>query len=126
MNITELIDQAKHGAGIETDYRLAKTLGISDAAVTHWRSGRAKPSDWHLIRLAEMARIDQAQVLAQAQIGKAKTEEERTAWQSISDRLARVAACVLAGVMLSGLPVSKSEAATTTYNGIWSTGKSID
>jgi len=106
MEIGTLIDAAKAGASIESDYRLGKILGIGDSAIPNWKAGRAWPSQAHILRLAEMAEMDAGQVLAAIQAQKAKTPEEREAWKRIAERLSRVAACIVAGVTLTvaGLP----------------------
>lgn len=101
MRMPELLDAAKAASGIPSDYRLAQILEIRDSAVANWRAERAWPSDPHILRLAEMAKLDQARVLAEAQVGKAKTEAERATWREVAERLSRVAACIVAGVMLA-------------------------
>lgn len=101
MQIAELIDLARARANIESDYRLARMLNVTDQAISAWRNGRKLPSSEHLLRLAAWAELDAGQMLADAQAAKAKTEEERATWQKVSDRLARVVAGLAVTAILS-------------------------
>lgn len=47
-NLTRL--QAERG---ETNYRLAKTLGVHQTSIANWKSGEATPHPKHLVMLAE-------------------------------------------------------------------------
>ena len=46
--ISNLQDQRK-----ETNYRLAKTLGVSQTTVANWRSGKTKPLHVYVVMLAD-------------------------------------------------------------------------
>jgi hypothetical protein len=125
MRIPELLDAAKAGAGIQSDYRLAQILGIKNSAVANWRAEHARPSDEHILRLADMAQLDQAEALAQAQIEKAKTPAERAAWVTIAERVSRAVAGLAVVVIMSGGLMAESRAESTTYNGAPAAGRSI-
>ena len=47
-NISRL--QAEHG---ETNYRLAKELGVKQTSVQNWRTGKTKPLNVYLEKIAE-------------------------------------------------------------------------
>ena len=121
----ELLDQACKRHQV-TDWKLAQLLEVVPSAIKNWRAGRNFPDDLAAERLAVLAGREPTEAIARIHAERAKVPEVRRLWESIADRLSRVAACVLAGVMLSGVPVSKTEAATTTYSGSGAIGKSID
>lgn len=47
-NLTRL--QAERG---ETNYRLAKVLGVHQSSIANWKSGTIRPHPKHLVALAE-------------------------------------------------------------------------
>lgn len=54
--------QAEHG---ESNYRLAKTLGIHQTTIANWRSGERRPHPKHLAALAEHYGVTVDDLLAQ-------------------------------------------------------------
>lgn len=47
-----------------SQYRLARILGVTDQAVSNWKTGRAIPSGKHLLRLIEIAKNTALKTLA--------------------------------------------------------------
>jgi len=93
----QLIARAKKAQGIESDYRLAQTLGVVNSAVTNWQSGRSHPNDELAAKLAELAGQDPSSVLADLYAERAKTPEAKRLWMRMADQLRHaVAACMLA------------------------------
>lgn len=70
MDISKFIDETKKAAGIQTDSALAKRLGVSQQAVSLWRTGKGWPD---ATRAAEMAALQGREPIA----GIAAVELER-------------------------------------------------
>ena len=88
--VNELLDQVRANAGIQSDYRLAKTLNLTANTIANYRHGRSRPDDLVLSKLAELGGIpaDQVELLAVTlQAERASTDEARALWQRIAARL---------------------------------------
>lgn len=88
--VNELLDQVRANAGIQSDYRLAKTLNLTAHTIANYRHGRSRPDDLVLAKLAELGGIpaDQVELLAVTlQAERASTDEARALWQRIAARL---------------------------------------
>jgi len=83
---TDLLDLAKHQAGIPTDYKLAQVLGVDQTTVTAWRKHRARPAPQALARLAELCRLNADILLLFLQVDRAQTEGERERWLHIAEQ----------------------------------------
>lgn len=82
MNINELIDLAKRKADLETDYKLAKAIGLSQAGiVSSWRKETRHPSNEEAVQLATLAGLDEMQVIAEIELRTAKNEKKRAFWE---------------------------------------------
>lgn len=127
MNSTSrLLDAAKSRQAIPSDYKLGVTLGLSDSAITNYRKGRSKPDDVVAQRLAELAGLDPAIVVAQLHAERAQTDDTRKLWETIAKRLkgtahAALATCVILS-MTSGWPDGTARAATRADAGSSSAG----
>jgi hypothetical protein len=97
VTIQELLSAAKTGAGIPSNYRLARVLGVTDNTLNRWQHARSFPDDQAAVRLAEMAGMDPGTVLASMHAQRATSEAQRALWSAMAKRLERaaVAACVV-------------------------------
>lgn len=86
-SIAQLIDRAKARTGIESDYKLAQTLGVTRGAVSQYQHGKILPDDRVITLLCEMSGDDAAVIAAEIQAERAKTEEGKTLWRLIAERL---------------------------------------
>lgn len=94
MDINELIDTAKKKADLETDYKLAKAIGLSQAGiVSSWRKGTKHPSNEEAVQLATLAGLDEMRVIAEIELRTAKNEKKRAFWQHYIERRG-LAACL--------------------------------
>jgi transcriptional regulator with XRE-family HTH domain len=103
MQTSEYLDAARSRAGIPSDYALAARLGVSRGAVSNWRVGRGFPEPLYAFRLAELADVDPARLVADLELQRAEREHrDATAagWRSILQRISGAAAAV---VMVAGL-----------------------
>lgn len=83
----DLIDLARHRQGDVSDYRIAKLLGISTAAISGYRTGKSSPANSVAVRLAELAGIDPAHAVVSCNLERASTPEEREVWEVLAARL---------------------------------------
>ncbi len=81
MEINELLDRAKKMANIESDYALAKVLGISTGNLSHIRKGRAHPSTEVAVKLATLAKVEEMRVIAEIEMRTANTEKKKEFWR---------------------------------------------
>ena len=88
-----LLERFKAALEIKTDYRLAKVLGVSHTSVMHWRSGRSRPDDLVVIRMARLMHSDPAPLVAELHAERAKDPESRALWLRIAGQLQATAAC---------------------------------
>lgn len=94
-DVSAFLDRAKAGAGNVTDYRLAKMLGVTTAAVSLWRSGSRAPDGRSIVKLCELSRDDPDQVAAQIQVLRSASDEEAALWRRVASRLSGSVAAVL-------------------------------
>ncbi len=87
-----------------SDYALAPKLGISKAQISRYRTGADFLSDDAAMKLAELLKIEPAQIVASAHAERAKSEPARAFWIQWAERLGGVTAAVAIGVGLAGAP----------------------
>lgn len=88
--VNDFLDQVKANSGIQSDYRLAKTLNLTINTISNYRHGRSRPDDLVLSKLAELGGIpaDEVELLAVTlQAERAGTAEAREMWVRIAARL---------------------------------------
>lgn len=102
MNTTQtLLARVKELKGLTSDYQLAKLLGVSRQAVSHWQNGRHELDQTTAVQVAELLQVDPMQVMAELQCARASNTRERHVWERYRGRVhtATVAAvAVLAGI----------------------------
>ncbi|HEY6095621.1 MAG TPA: hypothetical protein VIU93_11785 [Gallionellaceae bacterium] len=81
MEINELLDRAKQIANIESDYALAKVLGINTGWVSDYRKSKRHPSNEIAVKIATLAKLDEMQVIAEIELRTAKTEKKKEFWK---------------------------------------------
>jgi transcriptional regulator with XRE-family HTH domain len=74
MDISKVLDDAKAELGIDSDYKLAKYLEISNGYIAEWRRGKRIPDAYACMRLADALKIDPIQLLAQIEAETEKNE----------------------------------------------------
>lgn len=92
LKVSEFIDKSKACAGIESDYRLAKVIGISHGAITNYRTDRTLPDERVIQKLCEFTGDDPDVISALLQSRRARTPEGRDLWLRVAKRLAAAAA----------------------------------
>jgi len=89
MDISKVLDDAKAELGIDSDYKLAKYLEISNGYIAEWRRGKRIPDAYACMRLADALKIDPIQLLAQIEAETEKNEARRNYWRALSERVGR-------------------------------------
>lgn len=115
-SVADLIDRAKARGQIESDYRLAKVIGITHSAVSNYRVGKSVPDARVLEQLCALSGDDLAVFSAQAQAQRERTPEGRAVWMMIAKRLAGGATTAILSVCfaiaLIALPAQDARATT--------------
>lgn len=114
--IGEVLDRARELNGLKSDYQLCKAFDLAPNSVSHWRHGRALPDEKSCRILAEAAQVDPLVLTAQVQAQRSKTEDARTMWQAIAERLQMAAhgaaAAIFAVVIAMGFVAGDARAAS--------------
>lgn len=114
-SVANLLDRAMKNGNIETHYRLAKVIGISQGAMGGYKSGKTMPDARVLEQLCALSGDDLAVVAAQIQAERERTPEARKVWLMIANRLAGgVTTAILSvvfGVLFSAVPLDSARAA---------------
>lgn len=100
MDINRLIDEAKRALELETDYALAKALGMDNKRLYDYRHGKNKPDTYAATRLALAVGRDPLEVIAEIEAAAAKTEPRRSFWKDFLLSAARSGRNVV-GVLLT-------------------------
>jgi plasmid maintenance system antidote protein VapI len=83
MNTIEYIDTAKTRLGVDSDYALAKALKITPSTIYGYRAGRSHMDDETALKISKVLGIHAGFVLLDMHRERAKTPQERSAWQEI-------------------------------------------
>ena len=103
-SVADLLDRAKVGGNIESDYRLAKVIGITHSAISGYRVGKSVPDARVLEQLCALSGDDVAVFAAQAQAERERTPEGKRMWLMVAARLrGAVTPAILAALFAIGL-----------------------
>lgn len=80
----ELLERLKAANDGASDYRAAKILDIKPATISKWRHRGSQMDDPIALRIAGMLGLSPLQVLAKIHAEKAKDEELKKFWASVS------------------------------------------
>lgn len=86
MNTLEYLAACKKRLGIESDYALAKALGVSQQAVSSYRAGNSKINDDVALTVAEILEVNPLQVIASANAERAKTPAQKAKWLGLMEK----------------------------------------
>jgi plasmid maintenance system antidote protein VapI len=81
MSVIELMEKAKKRANIESDYALAKAMGLDRKIISAWRNGKRHPSTEEAVQLATLAGLDEMMVIAQIEYESANKPEKKRFWK---------------------------------------------
>ncbi len=100
-SIARLLDAAKARAQIESDYRLAKVIGITHASLSAYRVGKALPGDKVVEQLCALSGDDAQLIFAQIQASKATSNEAQKFWKVMISRLAGAGSTAILSVVFA-------------------------
>lgn len=110
----EYLDELKNKLELESDGDLARWLKCSRQQVSQYRHNIRPLEELHAFTIEEALQLPRGEVLAANRIERAKTEQERQAWQNFMKRLRTAAATVaLTAVGLWNAGPAPAEAAVT-------------
>lgn len=89
-DINSLLDDIKSRHELKSDYKLSLFLGVTDGSIRNFRHGRSLPDERICGLLANAAGIDPLILAAQVQAQRSKTEEARSLWAMVAERLQMV------------------------------------
>lgn len=109
MTTNELLNAAKAKLEINSDYALAKVLGVGKGRIGNYRAGSCKPDEQACFKLAEILEVDPAAIIAAVRLEGEKEPTKREFWRRQSARYALgagVIAALLAGSVQANVGVS--------------------
>lgn len=89
MNLKEILDKAKEQTG--SDGNTARACGVTDSAISQWRSERTAPNNKQCAVLADLSGVPFGVVVACAEAQRAKNESERKDWRTTVKKLSAAA-----------------------------------
>jgi len=101
MKPSAYLDAVKAQLNIETDYELAKRLGVPRGHVTEMRSGKRGVQIAVAFKLAIALELDPASVVADLEEQREKNEKRRAFWRGFLSRAAALAAVLACTLVLS-------------------------
>lgn len=87
LSFLTVVDLIKERHSMKSDYAVCKAFGLSPQNFSNWRSGRSHPDERMCQILAEAAGIDPLVLAAHMQAQRSKTEEARSLWAMVAERL---------------------------------------
>lgn len=84
----QYLDAIKAKHGLTSDYQLAKLMGIRQSTISGYRAGRSHFDDLMALKVAELLGIQPIEVIAAANVARAKTTEVRKVWIDTFTRFA--------------------------------------
>ena len=117
-SVANFLDRAKARASIDSDYRLAKVIGITHSVISGYRAGKSLPNESVIEQLCGLSGDDPDYIAAQIQAARAKEGPARVMWSRIAARLAGGATTAILSVCfaISLIAASASDARATTID----------
>jgi hypothetical protein len=88
ISVVELLNAARKFGPVQSDYRLARDVGVGDTAMYTYRHGGRVPADDVAVKLAQIAKIPAPYVLNCMAAARAKDPEVRAAFVAAAAALA--------------------------------------
>lgn len=81
MNAVEWLDKAKEKLKLDSDYKLAKIIGINASSISNIRKRDAGIDNYIAARLEDILELRQMTVIIDLEKQKAKTKERKEYWE---------------------------------------------
>ncbi len=88
LTVPQLLDFARAHGPVQSDYRLARVLGVGDTSVYNYRHGGRVPADDIAVKLAELAKLSAPWVLVCMSAQRASDPSVRAAFETAARALA--------------------------------------
>ncbi|MGP1718183.1 MAG: DUF3693 domain-containing protein [Methylophilus sp.] len=112
MNSTNrYLDAIKSKTGAPSDYVLASKMELTRSAISAYRKKNVHFDDKTCLKVASILEIDPFLVVSEIHMDRAKTEEEKTLWKSLFQKLGGVAALLLITTGVTALQPAPAMAA---------------
>lgn len=111
---SDYLREAKKALGVSSDYALARELGLTRAAVSHYSCGRRVMDDDTALKVAEAIGVHPIEVLAAAHAERARTAEQRGLWEKVMREYGGKAAALLLAAGLYGSPAPSQASVSTS------------
>lgn len=79
----QYLDEVRERHDLPSDYAIAKTLGVTRAAISKYRCGRTLPDDLVCARIADAIGCEPMEIIAAINYQRAKTDDARSLWEGI-------------------------------------------
>lgn len=90
--VIELLEEVKKAKGIETDYALAKALGLPRGDVCQYYQGKRTPNEFACMQIAKALGKTLDDVMIPIRIEAEKNEKRKAAWQEYYKSIGGLAA----------------------------------
>lgn len=107
MHAPEIIEQIKKAHGCNSDYAVAKLLGVQQSTLSHYRNRGGNMDVATAFRAAELLDMDPALLIAEMELKRAKTSAAR---ETLSRYIKSASALILVAFMAGGLLVNDATA----------------
>ncbi|MDH2918301.1 MAG: helix-turn-helix domain-containing protein [Sideroxydans sp.] len=101
MEIMELVEKAKNRAALQSDYALAKAMGIDRQVISQWKTGKRHPSNEEAVQLATLAGLDEMRVIAEIELRTANTEKKKEFWKHYIESRGLASCVTMTGLALA-------------------------
>jgi hypothetical protein len=81
MNAVEWLDKAKEKLKLDSDYKLAKIIGITASSISNIRKRNSGIDTYIASRIEDILELRQMTVIIDLEIQKAKTKERKEYWE---------------------------------------------
>lgn len=106
----EYLDAVRARLDLPSDYAAAKHLGVTRAAVSRYRQGGGAFDDTTALRVAYILDVDPLEVIAAANVERARDTVTRSLWEKAWGKAAGATATAAIAVLLVGLAAAPSPA----------------
>ena len=114
----QYLDAVRIRLNLPSDYAVAKTLGITTAAVSKYRNGHGGFDDLTAAKVAEILDVEALEVISACNFARAKDDRTKDLWEAIWGKAAGAIAAglIVSAVGLSAVAPSPAQAASISDN----------
>ena len=112
-NINELLDRYGEVIGRNSNYAIAKKLGVSHQAVARWRNGRTGMDETTVMQIAEELNADPIAVLARVKLSRNPSDRDQRVWSRYAGRVLVALVSATAAFALTQFEFDKTDVMRT-------------